>query len=501
MARVYLVPPTQPVANAAFFFNANVNGSLVILNELLITAVNDILGDEIALPVPAIALPATLLQKDGDSDNYKPFPSQLVWEMPGGEAATPNGILSLRWAKIRLVLAQEAASNSFTIEIQGLEISSSVVPFMSLSGDLTLAFDEGGNFTGDSTFTRSGDVPSPIPLLPQNVKLLKGDGDSPHQFVIQWQESYTNYWLSRILPDFLDTGQPVESTMWLSFLFRDHLQEIRLDWSLDGGERLYEALGVQIAVQPAVTISLVLYADDKGNFSDVYTVATVAGAAGGAELLRLSSDFTWLRDAGEDLIRELHPNAATVTLPQPRPLSLNIPAPANNSSLILFTTSLQGGGLRFLKPVVSLDGGGTAVTLPSLSLDGLTTPHKSQKQVLEKSKTEGSLKNSGWSSRFSIADGFQFPFLHRNGNGNGSGGSGGRSLSQFIEVKPPDWDSLDLNSASNGALNFKVPVTLKIGDLQFATDLPFAFDWENFAVKVNHPSGINMALGQLNGKV
>ncbi len=193
-------------------------------------------------------------------------------------------------------------------------------------------------------------MPTLINLDSNRIKLIAGEDPNPHQFIIEWQESYTNYWLSQILPDFLDTGTPVESTMRLSFLFRDKLQEIRLDWSLDGGARKYNALGVQIEVQPAVTLSLILYADGDGNFTDLYTVATTDASSGGANVLGISSDFTWLRGVGADLMRELQPNAATPAVPQPRPLSLNIPAPAN-SSLILFTASLNGGGLSFLKPL------------------------------------------------------------------------------------------------------------------------------------------------------
>jgi hypothetical protein len=408
--------------------------------------------------------------------------------MPGAEASTAGGAFSISWSKVRLTLAGptlpvDPTAISFTIEVFDIEVGSDNVDFMTLSGDLKLPFDGSGKLIStDFSFTRKGDVLTELPLNPDNVKLLEGTAGEPHQFAVRWTEPYTNYWLGRIMPDFLDSGAPVSSGMTLSFLFKfeEGLQEIRLDWELST-DRVYSVLGVDLTLKPEVVISIVLYSDgDK--FSDLFLVATVPG---GKELGTVSSDFAWLRDLAGEALRELQPNSATPALPKPRPLSMSIGPVSSEASLMLLNATIDGGGPTFLKPLT--------LPLPSLSLDSLTAAQVSSKVKLDGAMASGDLSASVWTSNFSLAKDFQFPFLF-NKDGNGGGGSFG----QNIEIGMPDWGSIGLepgNLGSNGAANllqFTVPGTVTFGDLIFGTEIPFGFDWESFAVNVKHPAGIDI---------
>jgi hypothetical protein len=325
MARLYLVHPDQPVAKAAIFFEGTVAGDDLALTGLYFKEVNDLLGTEQSLDIPSLSVPTALLA--GGPDAFTPSSDKTVFEMPGAEASTAGGAFSISWSKVRLTLAGptlpvDPTAISFTIEVFDIEVGSDNVDFMTLSGDLKLPFDGSGKLIStDFSFTRKGDVLTELPLNPDNVKLLEGTAGEPHQFAVRWTEPYTNYWLGRIMPDFLDSGAPVSSGMTLSFLFKfeEGLQEIRLDWELST-DRVYSVLGVDLTLKPEVVISIVLYSDgDK--FSDLFLVATVPG---GKELGTVSSDFAWLRDLAGEALRELQPNSATPALPKPRPLSMSI---------------------------------------------------------------------------------------------------------------------------------------------------------------------------------
>ncbi len=145
MPKVYLSPLEQPVENAAIYFDAGVDAQNLRLNGLSFKAVNEILDREVILSISGIGMtiPSSLLL-ESDADTFTPPSDRLTFDLPGGEVSTGNGVLELRWAKLRLT---QNADKSYTIDVQGLEISSRVVPFVTISGDLTLSFNENGALT------------------------------------------------------------------------------------------------------------------------------------------------------------------------------------------------------------------------------------------------------------------------------------------------------------------------------------------------------------------
>jgi hypothetical protein len=329
-----------------------------------------------------------------------------------------------------------------------------LIPGTFLEGNLKITFENGVLKAPDSSINRSNANGETVALTLEEFYLDK------NCFAMRWQEPDINYWLKQLIPNFQDNGEQLPSITTFRILFGDDLksQEIRLDWEFKPNARILTLPGVTVTTPESIKFSLVFYKDDlnKNNLNLLSLVMTWTSGS-----LNVASNFAWTRDTQRELQNDI--------IPQVSPL---------------FEISLTPPDQTPSQPV--------SLVLARFNTDDLTKlPHffyqlDSAIQPLVFADVENSLKQStnlsflrrfknGWKGNFklNVDNSFTFPFLNND--------------SQFIKIKP------------RGNLEFTPPeiklivdVEIKIGNLSFETFFEFDFDWEKFALRVDHSKGIDL---------
>ena len=101
------------------------------------------------------------------------------------------------------------------------------------------------------------------------------------------------------------------------------------------------------------------------------------------------------------------------------------------------------------------------------------------------------LNNVDWKGKFHLDDSaFRLPFLNQKDDQPQN-----NQFSQFIEIDKPGLSDIDL-VFEKPEIAFPLGITLKFGSIRFKSNLDVAFNWERFALKVNHDKGLKMLSDQ-----
>jgi len=290
----------------------------------------------------------------------------------------------------------------------------------------------------------------------------------------QWKEKNLNSWLGRFTSTLVDEGQPFESTITLRMIFQETVEEIRFDWSIDGTGRTFSLPGVKVDI-PGSTMFSVLLGAGTGGINDLALMLTLAKNS----KIAARSTFAWLRDGSDgnsEPEREMN-NDDEQTDKEKSLFALSLEA-KEPVSLALMQINLEKGGLpTFLK---QLD-----TPLKKLDLNDAETLCQPTPFELV------SLDGDDWGGEFSVdPEAFNFPFL-KDKNDNPSA----NQFSQVIQIKPPQLGGQTLSKFTvdfeEKSIGLPLDAQVKFGPLALQTQLVFKFNWESFAISIDHGDGVS----------
>ena len=338
-----------------------------------------------------------------------------------------------------------------------------LLPGVTIEGSLWIVFEDGKFKPSESSFTRdepgNGNAPSPLSFKDFHI--------DRKCFALKWNESQINYWLRQVAADLFDQSPSIDSEATVRVVFGDSkqkpIQEIRLDWEISASARTFALPGVKVTTPDNARFSLVFFDAGEDGFNHVALGLTI----GAGSTLKATSNFAWGRDDERELQNDSEKK------PTDKPL-FEVELTANNDvSLILLNLRLKTRKVeKFLyqleEPISNLD---------FSNLDSLCTPINFDKSV--------SLKPDDWTGKFrlNIDESFTFPFLKQE--------PGQGQVAQFVKIDTPDLKEIPLDF-NKRTLTFPVGVTICIGPLEFKTQFDFTFNWQTFALQVEHNQGIEL---------
>jgi hypothetical protein len=367
-----------------------------------------------------------------------------------------DGVLAIAWKQFNVYLGNDKT----VYDCSHLKISSPLLPSITLEGDLHLVF-KAGKLTQDSYFKRyESDTNNQLPL--QNFHI------DNKCLVLRWNESHINYWLRQLTPNFFDESSRIDQEATIRVLFGKSVQEIRLDWQVSGS-RTFALPGLKITTpNQGAQFTLLLYSDGGKELKHVAIALTLQQGAA----LTASSNFAWKDDEDPDFQteRELQVDEKKAE----EPLFKLTLTPQEDVSIVLIDFKLNEPKLpKFFRQLEN-----HLEELDFADTPGLQTP-------VNYALTN--LKSSSWQAVFDFNfDDFAFPFLKQDDGGDGLFG-------QAIQIGKPKDIEPDFETHT---LKFLVPVTVNIGSLSLDTEFGICFDWETFALKVDHSKGIDFVSSQ-----
>ena len=314
-------------------------------------------------------------------------------------------------------------------------------------------------------------------------KMVLRSNQSSRLFAVNWSEPDTNSWLRRFLPNCLvkdDSGKPAKGDsdeITLQVLFdeqapaHEQVHEQRLDWTLKSGQT-FSMLGLDVELQRPVTLSAILQREAGATRLNRLAVLLATSQA-----VAIKGDFAWTRGPLREVL-QFDPDRASDTAEKVPAFKLDLTP--TTDTLVLADTDLEGmHAPTFLRRCVP-----TVVPLKISEMDEavFTWPTRFDFSGIQP------LDLGNWQPKFSLLQGFTFPFLVRDGNGSG----GLDAFAQVIEVKNP----VTVPTPDSSAFGLPVPINIKLGSLSFGSEIPFEFDCEAFAVTVDQPSGIDITISQ-----
>lgn len=332
-----------------------------------------------------------------------------------------------------------------TLSLKNLRLTIDLLEGFTLAGDAHLVFEGGTLKPAESRLSLT--APELIELPVEDFSL------SETGLKLTWRDRGVNRWLSKLAGASVAQGAGAESPITLRVTFGKPVAEVRLDWTLSG-QRL--ALpGVSIEVPGDTAYSLIFHA--KGASETIDHVALIAGLKQGDQVIGATT-FAWGREGGDTTERELQNDGKE----RPEPLiKVTLTAEAD-VGLVLADFPLSGGLPTFMRELAAPLGAPGNAALPKL--------------------VYGSLQGASWRGKLKLnvsdTDNFRLPFLEQGGN-------------QFIEIDASRLTEIDL-AFDPARTEMQVGLRIAIGDLKIATEFLLIFDFETFALSVDHNAGIDL---------
>ncbi|MEB3209743.1 MAG: hypothetical protein VKL39_00245, partial [Leptolyngbyaceae bacterium] len=311
-------------------------------------------------------------------------------------------------------------------------------------------------------------LPAPVRLVAaSNLVIERGNffldlrGDRKC-LALRWESTQLGNWLGQLAANFREEGPASVAVLTLRMELGDPLESIRLDWRMEGSRRNYLLPGIKVTTPANTEFSMVLESNGADRLSRMLFILTLPQAANAAtQSLTAASNFAWSRGGDRELQNDSNPNASA----NADPLIKADFVPQNRVSLALLDWHFTRSGLpTFLKQV---DGG-----LPDLDFDRSETLSEKGAIALR------SLSPSDWNVLPAFnTDAFDFPFL-RNDQ---------RDQRISINIGTPQ-----LLLAETRIL-LEADARVRIGDLLLESGIDFTFNWETFALTVNHDGGLKLS--------
>ncbi|GAB4515279.1 MAG: hypothetical protein OHK0046_18520 [Anaerolineae bacterium] len=318
----------------------------------------------------------------------------------------------------------------------------------------------------DFDFTSAITLLSPIQigdtqLIIDNATVVLAD----ECLICQWTEPNINRFLASISPALVDEGPPASAQMTLRLLLGESLQEVLLEWQIEKLGRSFRFPGLKVQTPAGGRFSLLLRATPSG-LDDLSLLVTLPGNSG----VVAESTFAWGRGEDRELQNDSDDGAPTDPLFR---LALTT-QPTRPVSLLLLQFNLSSFRLpTFFRQL--------AEPLPAIDINSPTCEPITFAPV--------SLNGDDWLGKFSCnLDAFKLPFLKDDADD--------ASQNVFPQAVRLDTSALantalDLDFAA-AALSLPVGVIVDFGPLTFATEILVGFNWETFALTVDHSKGLDL---------
>ncbi|MEL4897672.1 hypothetical protein [Crocosphaera sp. Alani8] len=287
---------------------------------------------------------------------------------------------------------------------------------------------------------------------------------------IRWEDENVNRWLQSAISNSNQLGGNIPGDMTLRILFGAPIQEIRLDWEVT--DSLTFALSsFEIEFPENLTYSLLL--NSRSNDSNIERLSLIL-TLGENQELTASSNFAWTRNENTERELQNDDNSSEEKLWKLSAIT------QQEISLVLISLQLDEFQLpEFFRQLEN----------PLISFD-----FSNISELKEPSSSDFvSLNGDSWEKiDLTINKELDFPFLKQGSD-------------QFIKIKPKDADGttgkLTINAEvdqDNKFNNIAIPfdVIVEIFDLNFTTEVELKFNWETFALSVEHSKGIEFISDQ-----
>jgi hypothetical protein len=330
------------------------------------------------------------------------------------------------------------------IDLAGLRLTGESVPGGVLAGDLRVVFEDGQLQLDESYLRRdSGNGKPPSTLGIKRLHL------SRECVAVVFSDPQINYWFHRVAPNLTDTSEPAVHEISLRVVLGEPIQELRLDWTIEGIDRTKQLPGIQLIVPAQVRVSVLLGGAGRP-FSQLAVALTFEQ---GAELVALSS-FAWLR--GED--REVLSGESEAPALELRARALR------KSTLVLLDWDVEAGKLpKFFRQLAS----------PMAPFNWSAPETLAQLTPFAPIP----LRDEDW--YFVVHVNLEtLPFL-RGGEGDDS---------QFLQLDPAR-TTYEVRIPEH-VIRVDLGLTANIGPMRLETGIPLEFDWETFAFTVPHELGL-----------
>jgi len=292
-----------------------------------------------------------------------------------------------------------------------------------------------------------------------------------NSLVLEWNASSLSDLLHGIVPDAFQDFDAVDVPATFRALWDENqLQEIRADVQVENQVQTFSVPGLKFTMPGTFNLHLIVQnSADNGHFPHVVHLATTFERA---TSIIGASDFSWMRDG----MREINNDQERATANAKPLLQINLTTKQDISVQIMQFDTQKSGLPRFFKQY------NTAIVPLEVPVDG------GNAQALSPTDTAiTGLQADAFDIDLSFdATQFYLPFLKNEGNGGGS-----NPLEQFIEIQKPA-SLKNLINFPERKIMCPLGIKLKVGKLEFLTDLELGFNWEDFAFSVNHSGGIDL---------
>lgn len=337
-----------------------------------------------------------------------------------------------------------------TIDLTGLRLTGPALPGGELAGDLRVVFRDDVLQLDESHLRRKGARGQAPALL--GIKRLHLSREC---VAVEFSDPQINYWFHQLAPDLADGSEPAVHDISLRVVLGTPIQELRLDWDIQGNARVVKLPGLEVLLPPAVRLSVLLGAAGRP-FTNLAIALTFPA---GSQLTAISK-LSWLR--GGD--REIHSGEAEQPFLELRALA------ERRATLVLLDWDTQAGGLpQFFRQLPS----------PMPELDWSTPASLAQLTAYQ----PVSLSSEDWdlAVRVNLET---LPFLR----------GGGGATSQFLRIAP-ERTSVDVQLAEH-LIRVDLGLDVNIGELLLETAVPMQFDWESFAFQIPHDFGLALIIDE-----
>lgn len=409
----------------------------------------------LSLPINAgVTFPSFVFEQPATGDkrrftnSVQPF--DRTFEFPGQTVQLDRQFLKLSWRLVRLRVRMPGAGAPFeiTFEVFNLKIGSPVLLGINLEADLGLVFNASGLNSSASYLKRY--EPDAEHLVPLDFK----DFSSDHRyFALRWNDPNLNHWLRQLTANFAEESVPTDQDLALRIVFGDPIPEIRLDWNAPTG-RTFTLPGLKVSLPAGVRYSVLLRSDGQPTPRILRLIATIPAN----QTVTASSNFAWERNGDREL-----QNDQTQSITDPL-FKLDFITQREVSLVLLELDRTEFKLPSFFRQLRE--------PLASLNFANPDSLAISSAIPIER------LQADQWQikSRFNTSL-FTLPFLQ------------GDSFNQFVSIKFRENPVLD---PVVGIITFTADATIGTSDLKFDTEFAVKFNWETFALSVDHNQGIEL---------
>ncbi|WP_073610814.1 hypothetical protein [Phormidium tenue] len=447
---------------------------------------------ETRLEVQQFQVTANFLLKGAPSAGEAPQTYRLIVDA-GATSLVLGQFFALSWEQAEFNFS--AGTSTFVVE--GLRIASPALLESAIAGKLQLQFQQGNLDSNpeSSYFDRN----APNADLRERIGINKAYLD--HQcLVVAWQEEQVNYWLNRLVPNFLEKGNRSVSNALLRILFDwfspNPIQKIRLDWEIAGSDRRFDLPGFSIQLPGTGQFSLLLGAGQAGeaqNSSRLNSANLVLTLEPG-QVIKLQSNFAWQRPTGNVVERELQSDRPQEGPQTDQPLFSIELTTDRKTSICLASFTINQDILNPKLPTFLRDLKTPLSTL-STALEAAINPQDSnQKQeaiAVLRSRTNFNLSEfinqNNWRTLKLRLGQLTLPFLNQQGD-----------VKQFIRLDSLKEVEVQLSkSTTNDEIPLEeIPIQfdalVQFGEIALKTSFTAKLNLRTLALSINHDEGIRL---------